>query len=332
MSARQESLPALISAAERALAVATDFEAVKSIVDYVDGLKAFAKKIGADTRQLSVIKLKAEKRLGIELKKQPKAKAGRPRSKIGTAKVPISAPKLADLGVTKKQSAVWRRIAEVDDEKFATYIATAEEVTTGGLLKTVEPERKKKRRAARERDLAEKTREASKKLGVGLFGVIYADPPWRFEPYSRDTGMDRAADNHYPTMEVAEIAALNIPAAPDCVLFLWATAPMLPQALSVLEAWGFDYRTHFVWAKPKIGTGFWNRNQHELLLLGVKGKVPAPAQGDQYPSLIPAALGAHSEKPAHFAEIIEDMFPNARRLEIFARSKRLGWDVWGNET
>jgi hypothetical protein len=76
------------------------------------------------------------------------------------------------------------------------------------------------------------------------YGVIYADPPWRFEPYSRITGMDRAAENHYPTSSLAEIKALNVKsiAAADCVLFLWATAPMLKQAIDVMEGWGFTYK------------------------------------------------------------------------------------------
>src|SRR5271155_5436675 len=88
---------------------------------------------------------------------------------------------------------------------------------------------------------------------------------WRFKPWSRETGMDRAADNHYPTSEPSDIAARDVAsiAADDCVLFLWATAPMLPQAIDVMRAWGFAYKSHFVWAKDRLGTGYWNRNKHE---------------------------------------------------------------------
>jgi hypothetical protein len=104
---------------------------------------------------------------------------------------------------------------------------------------------KRTRRDQRERAMAERTIAASQALvrTTPLYGVIFADPPWRFEPYSRITGLDRSADNHYATMALDEIKALPIPAAPDCVLFLCATAPMLPQALEVMAAWGFAYRT-----------------------------------------------------------------------------------------
>jgi N6-adenosine-specific RNA methylase IME4 len=167
------------------------------------------------------------------------------------------------------------------------------------------------------------------------YGVIYADPPWRFEPYTyhceSGLGLDRAADNHYPTMETLSIAQMSVPAAPDCVLFLWATVPMLPQALEVMTLWGFEYRSACVWAKDRIGTGYWFRNNAELLLVGVRGQVPAPAPGEQYASLIEAKVGEHSAKPAAFAEMIEEMFPTLPRLELFARAPRLGWDVWGNE-
>jgi N6-adenosine-specific RNA methylase IME4 len=87
--------------------------------------------------------------------------------------------------------------------------------------------------------------------------------------------MDRAADNHYPTSPLEEIKALSVLslAAPDCVLFLWATVPMLPQALEVMTAWGFTYKSNFAWAKNRMGTGYWNRNKHELLLIGTCGSI-----------------------------------------------------------
>jgi N6-adenosine-specific RNA methylase IME4 len=190
---------------------------------------------------------------------------------------------------------------------------------------------KQRRRAQREAELADATKAASEDRGTQLFGVIYADPPWRFEPYSRDTGMDRAADNHYPTMDVDAICAIQVPAADDAVLFLWATTPMLPEALRVMAAWGFVYRSFFVWHKNRIGTGYWNRNEVELLLIGTRGQVPAPAPGQQYRQVIEATPARHSEKPAAVAEMIEDMFPSAALLEMFARAQRFGWQAWGNE-
>lgn len=196
----------------------------------------------------------------------------------------------------------------------------------------IEGAAKRERRDAREIAMAEKTRLAARLIRrAPLYGVIYADPPWRFEPRSRITGMDRAADNHYPTMRTEDVCALRLPAAGDCALFLWATQPMLEDALQVMRAWGFAYKSGCIWTKDRIGTGYWWRSEHELLLLGTRGEVPAPAPGTQFRSLIAAPLGPHSVKPPAFAEMIERMFPNVPKLEMFARRSRPGWDAWGAE-
>jgi N6-adenosine-specific RNA methylase IME4 len=86
-----------------------------------------------------------------------------------------------------------------------------------------------------------------------------------------------------------------------------------------------------VWLKDRIGTGYWFRNKHELLLVGTKGSVPAPAPGEQYESVIEAAVHAHSAKPPAFAEMIDELFPSVLGVELFAREQRTGWHVWGNE-
>jgi N6-adenosine-specific RNA methylase IME4 len=193
---------------------------------------------------------------------------------------------------------------------------------------------KKKRRTQRETALAEKI-EA---LPNRRYGVVLADPEWRFEPYSRESGMDRAPDNHYPTSATPDIAARDVAsiAADDCVLFLWATAPMLPDALTVLSAWGFSYVTHSVWFKQRVGEargpGYWFSGEHELLLVGVKGEVPAPAMGTQFRSVFVAPVGDHSEKPEVSLAMIEAYFPNLPKIELNRRGPaRPGWDAWGNQ-
>jgi N6-adenosine-specific RNA methylase IME4 len=189
---------------------------------------------------------------------------------------------------------------------------------------------KAERRAQREIELGARIRALPDKR----YGVIVADPEWRFEPYSRVTGMDRAADNHYPTSSTGEIAARPVGqlAAKDCTLFLWATVPMLVDALQVMAVWGFVYKSHIVWHKDKSGTGFWFRNRHELLLLGTCGAPPAPAPGHQWPSAVTAPRGAHSAKPECFLEMIEAYYPTVPKIELNRRgSPRSGWDAWGNE-
>jgi N6-adenosine-specific RNA methylase IME4 len=192
-------------------------------------------------------------------------------------------------------------------------------------------EAKKAHRATREASLGAKQAALPDKR----YGVILADPPWPFEPYSRETGMDRAADNHYPTMRMHEIEALPVAeiAAADCVLFLWATVPMLPHALGVLTAWGFEYKSHCIWHKNRQATGHWFINEHELLLVGTRGdKLPAPAAGMQWPSVFDAPVRGHSRKPDESLELIESYFPSLPKIELFRRgAARPGWDAWGNE-
>ncbi|WP_245431322.1 MT-A70 family methyltransferase, partial [Rhodoplanes roseus] len=189
---------------------------------------------------------------------------------------------------------------------------------------------KREARAEREADLG--ARQVA--LPDRRYGVILADPEWRFEVWSRDTGLDRAADNHYPTSCTEVIAARDVSsiAADDCVLFLWATIPMLPHALLVMAAWGFDYVSHQVWAKDQAGTGYWFRQAHELVLVGKRGKPPAPAMGANDVSLFRAPRAEHSAKPDRVAEMIERWFPTLPKIELNRRGPaRPGWDAWGNE-
>jgi len=165
-------------------------------------------------------------------------------------------------------------------------------------------------------------------LPDGKFNVIYADPPWKYE---FSPSASRAIENYYPTMTLEELKQLEIPAAEDAVLFLWATPPKLVEALELMQAWGFRYVTCAVWDKEKVGMGHWFRQQHELLLVGVKGTFFPPLVGRRFPSVIKSPHTEHSKKPEIVYEIIETMFPKGRYLELFGRSRRKGWAVWGNE-
>ncbi|QKC83251.1 MT-A70 family methyltransferase [Mesorhizobium sp. NZP2077] len=169
----------------------------------------------------------------------------------------------------------------------------------------------------------------------GKYPVIYADPPWRFGVRSEVTGREKSAENHYPTMDSADIAGLfreiGEPATDDAVLFLWATNPMLHDGLRVMAAWGFDYVHHWIWDKEVAGTGYWGRDRHELLLIGRRGNVASPLPGSQPETVYRERKGKHSAKPDFFAETIERLFPSMPRLELFCRQPRPGWDVWGFE-
>jgi N6-adenosine-specific RNA methylase IME4 len=165
-------------------------------------------------------------------------------------------------------------------------------------------------------------------LPEGSFDLIYADPPWQLGSPSSPN----SPEQHYPTLPTCEIAELAVPAAEEAVLFLWAVSSLLPDAFAVIDAWGFTYKTNLVWVKPSIGLGNYVRNRHELLLLATRGGSPTPPPDRRPGSVVEARRGRHSEKPGCVYELIEQMYPNAQRLELFARGKpRPGWSSWGNE-
>jgi N6-adenosine-specific RNA methylase IME4 len=169
----------------------------------------------------------------------------------------------------------------------------------------------------------------------GPVSIILADPPWRYsdDPYGR-TG--RAIEAKYPTMPTDKICALSVSrrAREDAILFLWATSPKLPDALKVIEAWGFRYVTQMVWVKDKWGLGAYVRQQHELLLIAKRGKgLPLPKGKNRPSSVIHAKRRKHSAKPFIVHKLIEQMYPEYEndRLEMFARKARRGWLAWGNQ-
>jgi len=160
------------------------------------------------------------------------------------------------------------------------------------------------------------------------YDIIYADPPWRYRHCASNS---RRIENQYPTMTLDEIKNLTIPANENALLYLWATAPKLQEALEVMGAWGFDYRTCLVWDKEIIGMGYWFRSQHEILLVGVKGKFSPPLPEKRISSIYRERRGKHSAKPRYIRNIIDSFFPDCEKIELFARERVDGWAAWGNE-
>lgn len=170
------------------------------------------------------------------------------------------------------------------------------------------------------------------------YQIIYADPPWSYQNGGVPQG---GVDAQYPTMTLEQIKALPVGEISDTpsVLFLWATFPQLQEALDVIKAWGFKYKTlGFSWIKtnPKSGTpffgiGYYARSNCEVCLMGVKGKPHSLVKSKEVSSVELYPRGRHSEKPAIIRKKIEKLFGDIPRIELFARQKTEGWDVWGNE-
>jgi N6-adenosine-specific RNA methylase IME4 len=139
-------------------------------------------------------------------------------------------------------------------------------------------------------------------------------------------------ERHYETASTDTLAKLKPNTSRDAVLLMWAISPMLPAALTLISDWGFTYKTNMVWTKPQLGLGWWVRQQHELMLIAVKGHPGTPLPANRPHSILHASRRRHSQKPDEMYDIIERMFPHLTdRLEMFARNTRPGWVSWGNE-
>jgi len=163
-------------------------------------------------------------------------------------------------------------------------------------------------------------------LPEGKYAVLYADPPWSYS----NSGFNQSAASIYPTMTVEEICDLPVSdlAGDECVLLMWATSPLLPEAFRVMEAWGFEYKASRVWIKNRSpGIGWFVNTRHELLLIGVKGQGHPKEKLD---SIIEAPVTRHSAKPTFLYDEIEWCY-DGPYVELFARNEREGWASWGNE-
>lgn len=180
--------------------------------------------------------------------------------------------------------------------------------------------------------------QVTNRMGEKKYSVILADPPWHFDVYSKK-GEGRSAEKHYPTMDIEDIKALPVDAIADkdCTLFLWVTFPCLLEGLEVIKAWGFVYKTvAFVWVKQNKkadslfwGMGYWTRSNVEMCILATKGRPKRVDAGVH--QVVVSHIEEHSRKPAEVHRRISQLMGNVPKIELFARRKTEGFDVWGNE-
>ena len=262
---------------------------------------------------------KDEETLSSSLQRGPQArdvaaaKLAEEIERIGAPIAPVS-------GKTLEKALAWAALA--DDERKDVVEGKA---TVADAIKTAKKDERQKTKAKAVAELA-----ANPVLdldSLGTYEVVYCDPPWRYE-HAEPT---RAIENHYPTMSLDELKALTVPGAADSVLLMWATSPKLAEALDLMAAWGYEYRTNMVWVKHAIGMGYYARQRHELLLIGRRGKPAVPDAEDRPDSVIEAPRTKHSAKPDEGYEVIERMYPTRTRVELFARRRRDGWAAWGNQ-
>lgn len=164
----------------------------------------------------------------------------------------------------------------------------------------------------------------------GKYRVVLADPPWNYSD-KRD-GKTTGAEDHYPSMTITEISELPVKdiAEENAVLFLWVTSPLLEECFKVIKAWDFKYKTSFVWDKIKHNMGHYNSVRHEFLLICTRGSC-LPDNKKLFDSVVSIERSEHSKKPEKFREMIDTLYTYGNKIELFAREKVRGWEVWGNE-
>jgi len=267
--------------------------------------------------------------------KRSKATGSQPRAEDGTMLGRTGDPTSCGItggdrgrsGVAAKAEAarVGRGTVERMDRLAAKRPDLAEKVRTGEL-KGANAEREMRR---------DEVASKSAALPEGKHRVIYADPPWS---YSNSGAIDDSdaysrVERHYPPMALADICALPIRdiAAEDAVLFLWVTSPLLESAFQVIRAWGFRYKSSFVWDKVKHNFGHYNSVRHEFLLIATRGS-GTPEVPKLHDSVQSIPKTGHSAKPEEFRAIIDELYPTGSRLELFRRGEPPeGWKVWGDE-
>ncbi|MDR1492033.1 MAG: hypothetical protein LBT05_04850 [Planctomycetaceae bacterium] len=223
--------------------------------------------------------------------------------------------------------ATWRRNPYDAASKFARMEpdkqkAVAEKLASGEAKSIIDAKRIL---------IKEHVQETTPLVSETKYRVIYADPPWKYnnqlvENYG-------AAVNHYPTMTIDELCALPVAEMieENAVLFLWTTSPFLEACFDVIRAWGFKYKTSFVWDKIKHNMGHYNSVRHEFLLVAAKGSC-TPDIVKFFDSVVSLERSEkHSEKPEVFREMIDALYTHGRKLELFARRPAVGWDSYGNQ-
>lgn len=279
------------------------------------------------------VKLASERRMGDMLAEKPENRGHYQKSHDVTFGDSVS---LADIGVSKMQSCRWQAVASIDDDIYEAHIRetkqAGKELTTSAVLKLA-----KRLKAAEDCKPSEQTLPSGPRIITNLqqaidrgqkFGTIYADPPWRYG----NQGTRGATDDHYVTMSIEEICAEPVSeiVADSAHLHLWTTNAFLREAFDVIKAWGFEYKSCFVWVKPQMGMGNYWRVSHEFLLLGVRGSCPFGSRDDK--SWMSIDRLEHSEKPGEIRQVVERVSPGPH-LEMYGREIDLSspWTVYGNQ-
>lgn len=298
-------------------------------LDVAEGVRRQKKE---EAQMLAEALLDAEVRIGEILAAMPKAQPGPQKISFSSETYPKETKESAakELGFDKNQVYRFQTLAankevveQIKQEARETDdLPTRTAVLQAVKIREIEQRREEIRNTFEKQDL---------KPGEKKYRIIYADPPWKYGNNMPEYFGD--AQDHYLLMDTADICAMPVRdiAENDAVLFMWTTSPHLPEALEVVKAWGFNYKTTFIWDKVKHNMGHYNSVRHEVLLVCTRGAC-TPDVKKLFDSVVSIERTEHSKKPEYFREIIETIYTHGNKIELFARVAPDGWDVFGNQT
>lgn len=322
MSEERNNSLAVLQNATRLLAQVKDSRDAKKLMDMAGAAEHYAKKAKLGQEAIDhahSIKIEAQSILGKFLKNAPRNEGGRPTKTSSNIEQVI--PTIDDLGLTRKESSNSQLLADIANKDPKEF----EAIKKGE--KSISEVRRELKRAEVVKNI--------KELPSEKYRVIYADPPWSYNDKCDDGSVQSGgAEKHYPSMTITELCLLPINELSDrnAVLFLWTTSPLLFECEPVFKSWGFEYKASFVWDKVSHNMGHYNSVRHEFLLICTKGSC-LPDVNKLFDSVQSIEkTRRHSEKPDEFRKIIDTLYPHGKRIELFARTKKDGWDAWGAES
>lgn len=304
---------------------AKDIDQLKQLSDKLEAIRILSKqsKKSLETQnRIATYRLRVERKKGEWLKDNKQKLLS--RSTDSTDRI-----ELTKIGITKNESLDAQRIAAIPAKKFESLMQEikedGDELTKSFMVNTA-------KKIERELDVQKQKKDIESGkviLPEGRFEIIVIDPPWEapVKEYDSDHYMGRTS-NPYPEMSLEQIRNIKLPYSDNCVLWLWTTHHYIWDAIEILKGWGFEYKAILVWNKELMGVGKWFRKQCEFCLLGIKGKPIWDTTNTR--DIISEARTKHSRKPDIFYKMVEEICIG-RKLDYFAREKRNGWEVFGNE-
>ena len=317
---------AKIETFRRDLALAETFDEIKLISDAGLAYAEFMKRqgIGKDgVNKIGKFLIEVDSKKGGWLNENYPSNKTSNQYLVGTEKEPSKMP------ATKKESAQARTIERTPEIVIQAVIEELESNDQFVLPKTVYKELQKREYKKKNDEIIKNNKDLKTDKKYRIF---YADPPWSYGD-KQETIKLGGASKHYPTMSIEQLCAMPIKEIKEknAVLFIWVTSPLLEESFDVINAWGFKYKTSFVWDKIKHNMGHYNSVRHEFLLICTSGSC-TPDHKKLFNSVQSIERSdKHSEKPEQFREIIKTLYTHGRSIELFSRVNTAGWDSFGNQ-